>query len=90
LDGARMSWPWALPFVGLLLSIALGPMLFPAVWHHHYGKIATAWALLTLVPFTLRDGAAAAGAAFAHVVLGNTWGSSWCCPPFTWWPAASS
>ena len=25
LDGATMSWPWALPFVGLLVTIAAGP-----------------------------------------------------------------
>ena len=48
LDGAPMTWPYALPFAGLLLSIAAGPMLFAKVWHRHYGKIASAWALLTL------------------------------------------
>ena len=25
LDGAAMGWPWALPFAGLLLTIAAGP-----------------------------------------------------------------
>ena len=39
-DGAAMGWPWALPFFGILLSIATGPLLFPKIWHHHYGKIA--------------------------------------------------
>jgi hypothetical protein len=29
LDGAAMSWPWALPFLGILLTIATGPLLFP-------------------------------------------------------------
>ena len=33
LDGAQMGWPWALPFVGILLSIATGPLLFPKFWH---------------------------------------------------------
>ena len=47
LDGAAMRWPLALPFVGLLLSIAIGPPLFPKFWHRHYGKIAAA-GLLTL------------------------------------------
>ena len=46
LDGAAMGWPWALPFAGILLSIATGPLLFPKIWHHHYGKIAAGWALL--------------------------------------------
>src|SRR3982751_1592619 len=39
LDGAAMTWPWALPFLAMLLSIATGPLLLPKFWHHHYGKI---------------------------------------------------
>jgi len=41
------------PFVGILLSIALFPLLAPQVWHHHFGKITAAWALLFVVPFLL-------------------------------------
>ena len=48
LDGASMGWPWALPFAGILLSIAAGPLLFAKFWHAHYGKIAAGWALVTL------------------------------------------
>src|SRR5262245_59600951 len=48
LDGTTMSWPWALPFFGILLSIATGPLLFSHLWHRHYGKIAAAWAALAL------------------------------------------
>jgi len=50
LDGAKLSWPWALPFVGILLTIATGPLFFPRIWHRHYGKLAFAWATLTLAP----------------------------------------
>ncbi len=32
LDGASLAWPWSLPFVGILLSIAVGPLLFPKAW----------------------------------------------------------
>jgi Na+/H+ antiporter NhaD/arsenite permease-like protein len=71
LDGAHKSWPWALPFLGLLMSVALGPLLFPHVWHRHYGKIATMWALLTLVPLAVRDGIWATAAAFVHTMLGE-------------------
>ena len=39
IDGATLSAPWSIPFVGLLLSIALMPLLAPMFWHHHYGKI---------------------------------------------------
>ena len=59
-DGAAMGWPWVLPFLGILLSIATGPLLFPKIWHHHYGKIAFAWALLTLLPLAAAFGIAAA------------------------------
>ena len=69
LDGAVIGWPWALPFVGILLSIAVGPLLFPKFWHVHYGKIAVGWALLTLVPIALIHGPGAMLAAFVHAIL---------------------
>jgi Na+/H+ antiporter NhaD/arsenite permease-like protein len=50
LDGAQLRWPWALPFIGILLTIATGPVLFPRLWHHHYGKFAFMWGALTLTP----------------------------------------
>ncbi|MFM7422728.1 MAG: sodium:proton antiporter, partial [Alphaproteobacteria bacterium] len=34
-SGAGMSLAWGLPFAGLLLSIALMPLLAGHVWHHH-------------------------------------------------------
>ncbi|MCX7816097.1 MAG: sodium:proton antiporter [Syntrophales bacterium] len=40
-----------LPFVGILLSIALFPLLKPEFWHHHYGKVAAFWALIFALPF---------------------------------------
>ena len=69
LDGARMGWPWVLPFIGLLLSIATGPLLFPRVWHHHYGKIAFLWATLTLAPLAALQGVPVAVAGFVHAML---------------------
>jgi Na+/H+ antiporter NhaD/arsenite permease-like protein len=42
-----------LPFVGILLSIALFPLLAPHFWHHHYPKVSLAWALIFAVPFLL-------------------------------------
>jgi Na+/H+ antiporter NhaD/arsenite permease-like protein len=41
----------ALPFAGMLLSIALFPLLAPGFWHHHYKKVAIAWALVFFAPF---------------------------------------
>ena len=69
LDGASMGWPWALPFLGILSSIATGPLLFRKIWHHHYGKIAFAWALLTMLPLAATFGIAAALAALIHAAL---------------------
>ncbi|HEY1336115.1 MAG TPA: sodium:proton antiporter, partial [Bryobacteraceae bacterium] len=69
LDGARMGWPWALPFVGMLASIATGPLLFPAVWHHHYGKITLVWAALTVVPLGLVYGPPVSGAALVNATV---------------------
>src|SRR5215467_14605430 len=69
LDGASLAWPWALPFIGILLSIATGPLLFPKFWHAHYGKIAFVWSALTLAPLAALYGVPTAFAAFAHAML---------------------
>ena len=37
-DGGQLSLLWIVPFAGILLSIALGPMIAPSFWHHHFGK----------------------------------------------------
>jgi Na+/H+ antiporter NhaD/arsenite permease-like protein len=68
-DGAALGPQWAIPFVGILLSIALFPLIAPAFWHRHFGKIAAAWAIAFLAPFGYAFGAAAAADAFAHAVV---------------------
>ncbi|WP_432239334.1 sodium:proton antiporter [Herbaspirillum robiniae] len=69
LDGAGLSVAWAVPFAGVLLSIALLPLLAPSLWHHHFGKIAAAWALAFLLPFGVAQGAHAALAVTLHALL---------------------
>ncbi|MGJ4940515.1 sodium:proton antiporter [Bradyrhizobium sp. HKCCYLS1011] len=64
-----MRWPFALPFAGLLLSIALGPLLLPKFWHHHYGKAAAFWSLLTLAALSGFAGFVPALQSFIHVLL---------------------
>jgi len=71
LDGASFRWPWVLPFVGLLLSIATGPLVFPRLWHAHYGKIAFVWSALTLVPLAALRGIPPAVAALVHALLAD-------------------
>ena len=68
-DGAALGVWWGVPFAGMLLSMALLPLLAPLLWHHHFGKIAAGWALAFLVPFALVMGPALAGAALVHTLL---------------------
>ncbi len=43
---------WSIiPFIGILLSIALFPLIAPHFWHHHFGKISIFWSLAILIPF---------------------------------------
>ena len=69
LNGADLPLLWGAPFAGLLLSIALVPLFSAGFWHRHYGKVATAWALAFLVPFTLRFGATETVHHLAHAFL---------------------
>ena len=69
LDGTALRWPWALPFVGILLTIATGPLVFPKLWHRHYGKLAFVWSTLTVAPLAALYGTPAAVAAFVHAML---------------------
>ena len=49
--GAELPVWTALPFAGILLSIALCPLLMPHFWHNHFGKISIFWSVLFAVPF---------------------------------------
>jgi len=49
--GAILPLWTVIPFIGILLSIALFPLLAPRFWHHHFGKVAAFWAVLFAVPF---------------------------------------
>jgi Na+/H+ antiporter NhaD/arsenite permease-like protein len=66
-----MGWPWALPFLGLLISIAVGPVLFPRAWSLHYGKIAAGWSAVTIASIALVYGTPVALASLAHAALAD-------------------
>ncbi|MDT4829282.1 putative citrate transport [compost metagenome] len=70
-DGARLGLAWILPFAGILLSIALLPLLSLRTWHQHYGKLTLGWTLLFLLPFTWHFGWAASLQLAVHVLLGE-------------------
>ncbi|WP_398475798.1 sodium:proton antiporter [Tardiphaga sp.] len=69
LNGAKLSMLWALPFAGILLSIATGPVLYAHFWEHHYGKLAALWAALVIVPLWLTTGTTVVTHTLAHTVL---------------------
>ncbi|MBE3141213.1 MAG: sodium:proton antiporter [Thermoplasmata archaeon] len=49
--GAMLPLWSALPFAGILLSIALIPLFAPHFWEHHFPKVSAFWALVLAVPF---------------------------------------
>ncbi|MBD3236406.1 MAG: DUF1646 domain-containing protein [Candidatus Eisenbacteria bacterium] len=51
--GAELPLWTVIPFVGILLSIALGPLLAPRWWHHQFPKVSAFWALLFAIPFLI-------------------------------------
>ena len=67
--GAQLSVAWAIPFTGILLSIALMPLLLPAFWHQHFGKVAAGWSLAFFLPFVVVFGLPLAGASLVHALL---------------------
>ncbi|MBQ9182703.1 MAG: sodium:proton antiporter [Neisseriaceae bacterium] len=50
-DAHHLGLYWGIPFVVVLLSIALGPLLFTKIWHKHFGKIVGLVTLCFLSPF---------------------------------------
>ena len=68
-DGSQLSAWWGVPFAGILLSIAILPLVTPGLWHHHYGKISAAWALSFFIPFAVVFGSSAAGVSLVHALF---------------------
>ncbi|HWL30958.1 MAG TPA: sodium:proton antiporter [Xanthobacteraceae bacterium] len=69
LHGEGLSVLWALPFIGILLSIATGPLLFPHLWENHVGKFALFWSACVVVPLYIVETPSTATTALAHVLL---------------------
>ena len=51
--GTRLPLWSALPFLGILLSIAVFPLVAPHFWHRHFPKVSAFWAVIFAVPFLL-------------------------------------
>ena len=56
IDGSAISILWIIPFLGILLSIAIFPLILSSFWHHNYGKISAFWGILFILLFTVNFG----------------------------------
>ncbi|MFC1585514.1 sodium:proton antiporter, partial [Fibrobacterota bacterium] len=71
LNGSEVSLIWCLPFLGILLSIAIFPLVASHFWHHNYGKISLFWWLVFMIPFTVAHGGHMGLFYFLEVNLGE-------------------
>ena len=69
LDGGQLNLIWVVPFVGILLSVAIFPLVLPHFWHRYFGGVSAFWALAFLVPFGILFGADLALLDLLHVAL---------------------
>ena len=52
-DGSNLPLWSVIPFVGMLLSIAIVPLINFHFWEHHYGKFSLAWIAIFSIPFII-------------------------------------
>ena len=71
LNGGELSFVWAVPFIGVLLCIAICPLVVPNFWHHHFGKVAVFWALACAVPMFISYGGGVAVNSIAHALIAD-------------------
>ncbi|MBI3451312.1 MAG: sodium:proton antiporter [Rhodospirillales bacterium] len=69
LDGGVLGVLWALPFIAIILSIAIFPLVAPRFWHHHFGKVSAACTVGAIAPMALVYGVDVALYEFLHTVL---------------------
>jgi Na+/H+ antiporter NhaD/arsenite permease-like protein len=60
---------WGVPFAGLLLSIALFPLVAPRFWHRRMGLVAGGWILVLIGPLAVMHGTAGAAQEVWHAIL---------------------
>lgn len=53
IDGGALSIWWVIPFAGILLSIAIFPLVAPDFWHHHFGKVSAFWGVCIMLPMLI-------------------------------------
>ena len=68
--GEILSLYSTIPFIGILLSIALFPLFAPEFWHHHFGKVSAFWAAVIAVPLLVTYKGAALHS-FLHILIAD-------------------
>ena len=68
-DGQHLSPLWSIPFVGIILSIALFPLIAPRIWDNHYGKIVAGWTILFFIPLFMTYDLSITTNIFAHALI---------------------
>ncbi|MEE8340862.1 MAG: sodium:proton antiporter [Candidatus Neomarinimicrobiota bacterium] len=68
-DGALLTIAWTIPFAGILLSIAILPLVAAHFWHNNYGKISLFWVLTFLIPFFFAYGIETTVYEILHIML---------------------
>lgn len=66
--GEILSLYSTIPFIGILLSIALFPLFAPEFWHHNFGKVSAFWAIVIALPLLIIYKGAALHS-FLHIIL---------------------
>jgi Na+/H+ antiporter NhaD/arsenite permease-like protein len=68
--GEILSLYSTIPFIGILLSIALLPLFVPEFWHHHFGKVSAFWAITIAVPLLVAHKGVALHS-FLHILIAD-------------------
>lgn len=69
LPAESMGLIWCAPFAAILLSLAVMPLLFPKLWHRHYGKLIIGYCLLYIIPGASSFGMDVVSHEILHVML---------------------
>jgi Na+/H+ antiporter NhaD/arsenite permease-like protein len=56
LHGEDLSLIWGIPFAGILISIAVLPLVAPRFWQRHFGKVSAFWTACVLIPMVFSIG----------------------------------
>ena len=69
INGTELSILWIIPFLGILASIAVLPLIAAHFWHNNFGKITFFWAFCFIVPFYMISGFSSTVYELLHVML---------------------